>query len=258
MKIKHQIKRLVAAGLLAVVAASHAQAQFTGKYSKDPKTRAVEEIVEKYLMAHPEVIQRALAAQQDSEAKAAQAKVTATLSSKKSELFNNPDDMVLGNPQGDVTLVEFFDFRCGFCKRAHTTLDQLLAEDKNVRLVLKQFPILGPDSMAATKAALAAARQGKYKEFHHQVFALDQVNANAMNDIARGLGLDMERFEKDQVDPSLVKSVVDTAALAEALGIQGTPNFVLGNRVISGAMDLNSLKANLTAARTLKPPTSPR
>ena len=168
----------------------------------------------------------------------------------RDEIFFDPEAPVAGNPDGAVTLVEFFDYRCGYCRRVRPTLETLLAENDDLRLVYKEFPILGPESTVAAHAALAARNQGNYEAFHWALmeadgpFDLDHILA-----VARSVGLDDARLARDMEEPALDALIERNAVLANVLGIGGTPAFVIGDQLIGGALPLEQFRAVIADAR---------
>jgi protein-disulfide isomerase len=228
------------------------QAQFVSGSLSLQDTSSIEKIVEQYLLKNPEIIQRAALLLQERTLREQGEQSTRMLKEKKSALFEDSADMVLGNPKGDVTLVEFFDFRCGYCKRVHSTVKELIAKDKNVRIVLKQLPILGPDSMRAAQAAMAAHQQGKYVEFHNQMFDLEQLDTASILQLVATLGLDPIKFERDIANPVVWGSAISNASkLAADLGINGTPAFVMQGAIIPGAASLAALEQMVANQREL-------
>ena len=168
------------------------------------------------------------------------------------QIFSDPHSPVAGNPAGDVTIVEFFDYHCTYCKAVSGPLDQLLAEDKGVRLVLKEYPILAEDSVVASRAALAASAQGKYWEFHQALMAYrGKFDMPALKSIAVSVGLDADKMEADMAAASMTEDLRGNRALGDALGVQGTPTFVIGDRIIPGALSADDLKQLIAAARKI-------
>jgi len=210
----------------------------------------LDQAIHDYLMAHPEVVLDALkAAQQQADAQATD-QSRRVIATKRKELLDSPDDLVQGNPKGDVTLVEFFDYRCPYCKQVEPSLDALLKEDGRLRIVYKEFPILGEASLYATHVALAARKQGKYTEFHRAMMATkgDIGDETALN-VATSLGLDINKLKADMSAPQIDKLIDTNYALADALNIQGTPAIIVGDTLIPGAVDLDTLRKNIAAAR---------
>ena len=160
------------------------------------------------------------------------------ISDNANAMFRSPLAFVAGNPDGDVSVVEFFDYNCGYCKRALPDVVKLVDNDSKVRVVLKELPIFGEDSEAAAKAALAAHKQGKYFEMHQKLFTEPgKADKEKALRIAGELGLDTARLEKDMADPEVQRSLDEAKELAQKLGLQGTPLYLIGDRVIPGAPD---------------------
>ncbi|HVZ01029.1 MAG TPA: DsbA family protein [Dongiaceae bacterium] len=210
----------------------------------------IEKIVHDYLMAHPEVIKEAIIALQAKEEAQKADSQSQAVAAHKDALFNDAATPVAGNPIGDVTLVEFFDYHCPYCKAVAEPLAQLLKEDKGVRLVLKEFPILGDDSRLASKAALAAVAQGKYWEFHQALlehrgtFDMDTITA-----IAGRVGLDAKKLAADMDDAKTQPLIDGNRKLADSLDVSATPTFVIGGQVVEGAVPLDQLRALIKKAR---------
>ena len=177
----------------------------------------------------------------------------AVVAGKAEQLLRGPGTQVLGNPNGDVTIVEFFDYACPYCKALEPRLQALLKADKNVKLVIKEFPILTPNSLVATKVAFAAAKQGKYAAYHQAMMlrkgSLDEA---AIFETARAVGLDEKRLRKDMTDPAIFDAVYGSLNLARSLRIFGTPGFIVDNHIVttpSAEIDFPKLVAQSRAAR---------
>jgi protein-disulfide isomerase len=157
---------------------------------------------------------------------------------------------VSGNPKGDVTIVEFFDYQCGYCKRTMQNVLDLQKEDPKVRVAWKELPILGPVSEFAARAAMAAEKQGKYMEFHTAVMgARGQLTPEGVMKHAADAGIDVDRLKRDMMAPEIGKYLRDTLQLAQELGINGTPGFVIGGKLVPGALDKEQMKALIAKAR---------
>jgi protein-disulfide isomerase len=180
----------------------------------------------------------------------ADAAATDSSSVRAVDLLHDPNSPVLGNPRGAVTVVEFFDYRCPYCKQVEPALEALLGEDRQLRFVYKEFPVLGADSVTASRAALAAKKQGKYDAFHRAMMTLKgQINEAAVFKTAESVGLDVERLKRDIASPEVARALKANTDLAEALDIRGTPAFVIGDEIVPGAIDLASLKQLIATAR---------
>src|SRR6202042_3077612 len=235
---------LLAATMLLAPAAS------AQSFSDDQK-QAIEGIIKDYLLKHPEVLQEAMAALDKKQQEADAEKARSTIKDNNATLFNSPHQVVLGNPQGSVTVVEFFDYNCGYCKRALPDMLTLLKTDSNIRFVLKEFPVLGEGSVEAAHVAVAARMQDaagkKYIDFHQKLLGgrgpADKARALA---VAKEVGFDMTRLEKDMDSPEVKTTIDENMKLADALGVNGTPSYVIGGEVVVGAVGVDELKAKLS------------
>ena len=238
---------LLFAGALAALAPAGpaSAADFT------PEQRAaIEAIVKDYLTNHPEMLLQALQGAEDKLKAEERDKASAALIEHRAEVFDDPNTPVGGNPKGDVSLVEFFDYRCPYCKQVEPALEKLLGEDKQLRFVYKELPVLGPDSVTAARAALAARNQGKYDPYRRAMMALKgQIDEDAVFKVAGSVGLDVERLKRDMTDPGIEKALKANIKLADALDIKGTPGFVIGDEIVPGAISLDELKDMIARAR---------
>lgn len=180
-------------------------------------------------------------------------KAREALAKNKDKLVSDKDPFI-GNPKGDVTIVEFFDYNCGYCKKATPTIHKLVEEDKNVKVVYKQFPILAESSRTAAKYALAAQKQGKYADYH--VALMDHkgpLNDEALNEIADKLKLDKDKLKKDAAAPEIEVYLNVTQDLGRELGARGTPTFIIGDKLVPGAIEIDELKKLVADARAAAP-----
>jgi protein-disulfide isomerase len=215
----------------------------------------IEKIIKEYLIKHPEVLQEAMAELEKKQQVAEAEKARSAIRDHSAAIFNSPLQVTLGNPQGDVTFVEFFDYNCGYCKRALTDMVTLMDKDPKLKVVLKEFPVLGPGSVEAAKVAVAVRMQDKtgkkYLEFHQKLLMgrgqADKARAMA---VAKEVGLDMARMEKDLKSEEVTNTINESMKLAEALGMNGTPSYVIGKDVVVGAVGLEALGKKIEAART--------
>lgn len=218
-----------------------------------PDRAAIEAIIKEYLIKHPEIIQEALAEldrrQRDEEAQALK-KITGDF---KGPLYVSSHHTVVGNPEGDVTLVEFFDFNCGYCKRGLADIEKLLATDKKLRVVLKEFPILSPGSRDAAMVALALREQfdrSKLWKFHADLLATrGQVGKEQARELAQKMGADMTKLDKDAQAPKIAAALEESQKLAEAIGINGTPTYIVAGEIVVGARGYEALAASIEAMR---------
>jgi protein-disulfide isomerase len=216
-----------------------------------PLDRAqIERVVRDYLHEHPEVILDAVQAYKTKQEAAELAEVQKTLAARQAEIANDPASPVGGNLKGDVTLVEFFDYQCGVCKSVHGMVADLVRSDGHIRRVYKDWPILGPASIFAARAALASRTQGKYLAFHDALMAAKApLSDRAVFAIAKSVGLDVARLKRDTNDPRIAATLQRNFALADALHINGTPSFIIGDVLVSGARDMDSMRALVAQAR---------
>jgi protein-disulfide isomerase len=213
------------------------------------QSEAIEALVRQYILEHPEVVVEALQRYEQQQRAAEAERQAAAIVALADQLSADPRDPVIGNPDGDVTLVEFFDYRCGFCKRMTGVLTQLVDEDPNLRVVMKEFPILSRESGQAARAALAGLRQGKYEAFHFALMEGGALTDDEILVIAASVGLDTDELQDAMQDPAIGAALRDNLALAEKIGITGTPAFIVGNTLVPGAVSIEELRAKIAAAR---------
>jgi protein-disulfide isomerase len=210
----------------------------------------IEQFVRQLLVDNPDIVIGAIREYQRRQDAAAKTAAAQALSDNREQLFNSPDSPVAGNPEGNVTLVEFFDYQCGYCKSVVDRVADTVENDKNIRWVFKEFPILGPVSVYAAQAALAARRQGKYQEFHLAMMRLKgRLAEERVLQVAEAVGLDVERLQQDMQDPQVIAEIGRNLDLAEALNVRGTPAFVIGEVVVPGAIDAATLRRLIAEAR---------
>jgi protein-disulfide isomerase len=211
---------------------------------------AIEAVIHDYLMNNPDILIEALRSAEEKLNREADVKASKALSSRHGEIFDDPATPVGGNPRGDVTVVEFFDYRCPYCKQVLPSLQTLLKEDRQLRFIYKEMPVLGAPSVVAAHAALAAQRQGKYEAFHTAMMGTKgQITEDTVYKVAGSVGLDVDRLKQDMAAPEIDRAVKANLALADALNIRGTPAFIVGNHIVPGALDLDALKNMIADAR---------
>jgi protein-disulfide isomerase len=250
MNLLRRIAASAAVALLYVGMTAPAQAE---SFSDDQRSQ-IERIIRDYLLAHPEVLQEAIAELEKKQAAAVAEMYKAAVKSNEALLLNSPRQVTIGNLQGDVTLVEFFDYNCSFCRRALADKLDLMKADPNLRVVLKEFPVLGPGSVEAAQVATAVRMQDrtgkKYLDFHQRLLTgrgqADRTRAVA---VAREIGLDMARLAKDLTSDEARASLAESMELAEKLGLNGTPSYVVGSEVVVGAVGFAALREKIEAAR---------
>ena len=211
---------------------------------------AVRHVVHDYLMEHPEVIQEAIEALREKMRQQTEADARKNIETYRAELFDNKDDPVTGNAKGDVTIVEFFDYNCAYCKATYDGLMETIKNDGKVRLVFKELPILTEESGIAAKVALVARKQGKYDDMHRAFMKFrGRLDEKAIFRLAGEVGLNVDQLKKDITAPELDKMIRRNKEIANALGIDGTPSFIFGDRIVSQALEAATVKQLIDVTR---------
>lgn len=251
MKITKYIVVAAAAVSFGLSPAARADSGKTARGFNESQKKDIRKLVRDYLMKHPEVVIEAMREYQRRQREKQLQAARAAIKDNRNELLRDKDSVVAGNPKGDITIVEFFDYRCGYCKRVKAHLDLVVKNDPNVRVVYKEFPILGPASTYASRAAIASRKQGddKYRAYHDALMAARDVNPASVLAIAKQVGLDTAKLTKDMNDPKVGEIIRRNHELAEKLGIRGTPAFVIGNEMVPGAIGAAQFAAKLAQAR---------
>lgn len=243
--------RSLAVAAVLVGTALPVTARAADSFSAAQKTE-IETVIREYLMKNPEVVLQAMQELQARQEKVEKEQQLSALKENRRALLSNPDDPVMGNPKGDVTVVEFFDYQCGYCKRVFPSLMDTAKADGKVRMVMKELPVLGPASIAAARHALAAKMQGqaKYDAFHHAMMtARGPVTEDSIMAAAKTAGLDTTKLAADAKRPEIEQQLRANMELASTLGISGTPAFVIGDTLIPGAVEAPVLKKAIDEAR---------
>ena len=210
----------------------------------------IEKIIREYLIENPEVLEEAIRALQAKREARRQVAAQGSIQKNRKQIYEDPGDPVGGNPNGDVTIVEFFDYRCGYCKRVAPVVEEALAKDKKIRIVYKEFPVLGPNSVLAAQAALASRAQGKYIAFHKALIkAKISYDEESIMKIAAAVGIDTARLKKDMQAPRIQTQIAKNRTLARSLSIRGTPAFIVGKQIFPGALTSAQLAHMIQAAR---------
>ena len=239
-----------AAALLLALPAADARAQALSA----PQKTEIEALIRNYLIKNPEVLQEAMAELEKRQNAAEAEKAKGAIAQYSERLFSSARGVVVGNPQGDVTMVEFFDYNCGYCKRAMVDMMDLLKSDPKLKIILKEFPVLGPGSVEAAQVGIAVRMQDKtgkkYLDFHQRLLTgrgqADKARALAA---AKEAGLDMARIEKDMATDEVRQTLEESFKIAEGLGMNGTPSYVVGTDLVIGAVGLAALKEKVANAR---------
>jgi protein-disulfide isomerase len=245
--------RLFAAALFALGLFGAPMVAFAQSFT-DAQRSDIETIIKNYLVAHPEVLEEAMAELTKRQAAAEAQKHEESITKNASAIFNSPRGVTLGNRDGDVTFVEFFDYNCGYCKRAMADMLDLMKNDHKLKVVLKEFPVLSEGSVDAAKVAVAVRMQDptgqKYLDFHQKLLGgrgpADKARAMAA---AKDAGLDTARIEKDLSSPEVKATIEENFKLAEEMGLNGTPSYVIGKQIVVGAVGLEGLKEKIGIAR---------
>jgi len=225
----------------------------------DPGERQkIEQVIQEYLISNPEVLELAFRELQRRRIDQQRLEMAKTADNYRDYLENNENAGVLGNPEGDVTIVEFFDYRCGYCRRHFSEVMRLVIEDGNIRWVARHFPILdrpeeAPLSRIAARAAIAANKQGKFKEFHIDMMTTPgEVSEELIFTIAKNVGLDIPKMKEDMVSALTEKQITNTLAIGQDIGFTGTPGYIIGKSVMLGAEGYDTLKRAVALARQSK------
>ena len=245
--------RLLAPALFALALVAAPQAASAQSFS-DAQRGDIQKIIREYLIANPEVLEEAMNELSKRQAAAETAKHEAAITKNAQAIFNSPRGVTLGNKDGDVTFVEFFDYNCGYCKRAMTDMLELMKSDPKLKVVLKEFPVLSQGSVEAAQVGVAVRMQDptgkKYLDFHQKLLngrgAADKARAMAA---AKEAGLDMAKLEKDFGSDEVRATLEENLKLAESMGMNGTPSYVIGKQIVIGAVGLENLREKISNAR---------
>lgn len=240
MNNKHALLAMIAVGLLGAVIGAMTMVLLGPAFFRD---RATEAEVRHILRANPDMVLEALQALQDSRSNAGRARQRAAIVANRAALLEDPDSVVAGNPAGDVTVVEFFDYRCPYCRQSVAVVRDLVKSDPKVRLVYKEFPILGPESLAAARIAVAARQDPRYEALHDALMvAPSPLDTEQALQIAAGLGFDRKALAEAAKAPEIDAILKANHTLAVTLGINGTPAFIVGESLVPGVIELSALK----------------
>lgn len=217
----------------------------------DGQKEEIGKIVREYLIAHPEVLIEVQQALEKKQADERMAQAKAAVKENSEAIFNSPTDLALGNPQGKTTIVEFFDYNCGYCKRAVSDMDAIIKANPDVRFVLKEFPILGQDSVDAHKVSFAFKQIApeKYGDFHRALMTGEHANEARALEVAKSLGVTEESIRAKMTETPHDDSVREAYRLAQQLGITGTPSYILGDEAVFGAVGESELAQKIASVR---------
>lgn len=235
--------------LLIVMAVLFVLPAQAAEFSAEQK-KELGDFIRQYLLENPEVVRDAMQELERKQQVAEESARSDSLKAMSAEIFRSGDDLVGGNPKGTVTLVEFFDYNCGYCKRAFPDVMKMVESDKDLKLVMKEFPILGPGSVYAARAALASRKQGKYWEYHVALMAHEgRIDEGVADQIAEAAGLDVKKLKADMEADEVNQVITRNMQLADSLKIQGTPAFIIDETVIPGAVGFDALAAAVKQVR---------
>lgn len=249
--IVSRLARIMMPAVLLVPLAVPASAQ---SFPADEQEE-IRAIVRDYILENPEIIAEALNLLDSRQKQMAEAARLEAVTELKAQIFDSPNQVVMGNPNGDVTMVEFFDYNCGYCKRAHHDMLALLETDPNLRFVMKEFPVLGEGSVEAARVSIAVSELApeKFEEFHIQLLlGPGQANAAKAIRVATSLGIDGSQLEEATKTDRAAQTIQEVYMLADALGLTGTPSYVVGDQVLFGAVGEDQLRASVAKARDKK------
>lgn len=242
--------RLSLAALLALSVAGLADRPAVADTFDRTQKAEIEKIVRQYLIANPDVLLEAMGALEARQQDEKEKKAKAALIANKDKIFDDPASPVGGNPKGDVTVVEFFDYQCGYCKSVHADVLSTVRDDGKIRFVYKEFPILGDGSVIGARAALAAREQGKYREVHDALMShRGRLDEATVLRLAEGAGADVGKLKTAMSSEAVSKAIADNLNLAQELGIRGTPGFLFGEELVPGAIKKDEMKRLVAKAR---------
>ena len=217
---------------LAIPAA--AIAEETSSFT-DAQKAELEQFIRSYLIENPEILVEVSVALEAKRASQEAEAAKSAMSVYNDAIFNDPTAPFIGNPDGKIQIVEFFDYNCGFCRRAMGKVLDIAESNKDVKVIFKEMPVLGDESTVAARASLAAAKQDKFLEFHRALMTYEgRISEEAISKAAKQVKLDMAQFESDRNDPAIQKSIDENLAVASALYVNGTPSFIIGDQVVRG------------------------
>ncbi|MAY62501.1 MAG: disulfide bond formation protein DsbA [Rhizobiales bacterium] len=246
------LKRLTTGAMAAMLAASTAFVM-PARALDDAQKEEMGAFVREYLLANPEILQEMQTALQTKQEAEAAEKAKAAIVANRDALTAAPEDIVLGNPEGDVTIVEFFDYNCGYCKHALQDMNAIIEGDDQVRFVLKEFPILGPDSLAAHRVAMSFRKlmPDKYGEFHRTLLGSEgRATEDSAMELAVKLGAEEAEVRTGMEDPAISDSIKQAYSLADQLGINGTPSYIVGDEAVFGALGADVLEEKVANLRS--------
>lgn len=250
MSMQAPVVRSIANWSVVVAVLLAASVSFAAEPVSVQSREQIEQIVQEYIASHPEVISEALKKLREQRLTTLQRRVKESIAAKQGELFQDPTSPTAGQLHDGVRIVEFFDYRCPYCKTVSGTVMKVIAENPNVRVIFKELPILGPDSLLAAKAALAAQKQDAYLNFHTALMRTTGViTQTTLEQLAQGLSLDVEKLKVDMETQEIHDIITNNRRLASALAIESTPTFVVESELATGALNLATFQTLIAKAQ---------
>ncbi len=249
----HDLRRKAIIAAVSLIAFGSFNARLPVRAAEfNPAQKAeIESTIHSYLLEHPEVLREVSIELEKRQSLEEASLRSRAIDDNKKDLFDSSFQAVIGNPKGKITLVEFFDYNCGYCKRALGDLVTLMKDEPELRVVLKDFPVLGPDSVEAAQVASAARKQisgAKFFEFHQKLLSSHgHIGKDQALSVARDMGLDMDKLAKDMKDPAIHTGIEDVMKVADSLNLTGTPSYVVGNEAVVGAVGVDELRKKVDA-----------
>jgi protein-disulfide isomerase len=239
------VSGVLAAGIIAFLLSPSTTSTAADEFSPG-QTNAIRNMIRSYILENPEIIEEAVGVLQDR-------RVSKAIDQNWDAITDPSDSVIAGNPKGDVTVVEFFDYRCPYCKQVQGDIVKLRTDDPKVRVIYREFPILSEESNVAAHAAIASKKQGKYLEFHDAMMAArGNFSDDMIMDVAKKIGLDTAKLRTDMQDPMIDDVIMRTRQLAESIGVTGTPGFIFGRKLVPGALSYDEMLALIATARSTK------
>jgi protein-disulfide isomerase len=236
--------------LIAVLTVTSAFTPAKAEGLTDDQKKEINTLIEAYIKENPKVMLDSVMKYQEDMAKAEEEKMNEGVKNFVPSLKDYPHLPFTGNAKGDVTVVEFFDYNCGYCKRGYETVQKLLDEDKNVKMVFVDLPILGPQSHEVSKWALAAVKQNKYFEYHRELMKFTgNKDDKTLEKLAKNAGIDVAKLKKDKDDPSIEEQITKNQELAKTVSVQGTPAFVVNDQIVRGYLEIDAMKDMIKGVR---------
>ncbi|OIN85212.1 MAG: hypothetical protein AUJ12_10120 [Alphaproteobacteria bacterium CG1_02_46_17] len=244
----------VMVGFCGVGSMAHAQSQTPASSSDLPFTEsqrgAMEDFVRNFILDNPEVLIESVNRMHEKEQQQKEKEAKGALDEHRQYLYEDKAVPEIGNPKGDITIIEFFDYNCGYCKRAYDVVNKTAENDKNIKIRLIEFPILSPQSETASKWALSASKQGKYWEFHQELMSSPAPKTEEnLAEMGKKLGLDVEKLKKDAEGEDIAKELEKNKEVARAMGLSGTPAFIVGDEILRGFVEYEGFKAIIADQR---------